>query len=68
MLLRTTEAARVIGIKASSIRQLERRGILSCVRDWNGHRRFPDSEVRRFKKELEAGQSSKRADDQKTDD
>jgi len=63
MLLRATEVGRLLGLKASSIRQLERRGFLSCVRDWNGHRRFPDNEVLRFKKELDAGESSKRSDD-----
>jgi len=57
MLLRATEVGRLLGLKASSIRQLERRGFLSCVRDWNGHRRFPDAAVQAFKKKLEAGES-----------
>lgn len=54
-LLRVTEAAKQLGVKPSSIRQLERRGLLPAVRDWNGHRRFKDSDISRLQKSLLRG-------------
>ena len=51
-LLRVKEAADLLGVKPTSIRQLDRKGILKAVRDWNGHRRFIDSDVVRLQESL----------------
>jgi len=51
-LLRVKESAELLGVKPTSIRQLERRGKLRAVRDWNGHRRFPEVEILRLRKFL----------------
>ena len=50
--LRVKEAAELLGVKAASIRQLERRGKLRAARDWNGHRRFPEVEILKLRKFL----------------
>jgi excisionase family DNA binding protein len=55
MLLRTKEAADRIGVKTASLRQLEKRGLIHCVRDWAGHRRFEESDVEEFQKKLRSG-------------
>lgn len=44
-LLRVKEAAELLGLKCSSVRVLERRGILRAIRDWSDHRRFREDEV-----------------------
>ena len=51
-LLRVGEAASLLGVKAWSVRQLDRRGILKAVRDWNGHRRFKETEILKLRKSL----------------
>ncbi len=51
-LLRVKEAADLLGVKPASIRQLERRGTLRAVRDWVGHRRFREDEVKAFGKKF----------------
>ena len=51
-LVLVTEAAKLLRVNPSSIRQLERRGLLAAVRDWNGHRRFRDSDISRLQKSL----------------
>ena len=51
-LLRVKESANLLGLKAASIRQLEKHGLLKSIRDWSGHRRFRESDVLKFKKEL----------------
>ena len=51
-LLRVKEAAELLGVKSSSVRQLARRGLLPCVRDWNGHRRFQEEEIIRLRRSL----------------
>jgi len=43
--LRVKEAAELLGVKSASVRQLEKRGLLSSVRDWSGHRRFREDGV-----------------------
>lgn len=58
-LLRVQEAANVLGVNASTIRQLERRGLLRAVRDWNGHRRFSQDEVENLSRRLLSGELSK---------
>jgi excisionase family DNA binding protein len=55
MLLRTKEAADRIGVKTASLRQLEKRGLIPCIRDWAGHRRFDESDVEAFQKRLKLG-------------
>lgn len=54
-LLRVKEAADRLGVKLSSVRQLAERGILSHLRDWNGHRRFKEEDVEAVRKRLCAG-------------
>jgi len=51
-LLRVGEAGDLMGVKGASIRQLEKKGKLRAVRDWNGHRRFKKSEILRFRDAL----------------
>jgi len=53
--LRTKETADSIGVKVSSVRILEQRGLLRAVRDWSGHRRFRESEVLKFRDRLLSG-------------
>jgi excisionase family DNA binding protein len=55
-LLRVKEAAEVLGVKPASIRQLEKRGLLPAVRDWNGHRRFKEADVLALPDSLNKGQ------------
>ena len=51
-LLRVKEVAELLGVKGSSVRQLEKRGLLTAIRDWSGHRRFREQEVLEFRKSL----------------
>jgi len=51
-LLRVKETAKLLGVKPSSIRQLEKRGLLNAVRDWSGHRRFLEKEILRYRHKL----------------
>jgi excisionase family DNA binding protein len=51
-LLRVKETAKLLGVKPSSIRQLEKRGLLKAVRDWSGHRRFLEQEIVRYRRML----------------
>jgi len=53
--LTVKEAADLLGVKGASVRQLERRGKLRAVRDWNGHRLFSDKDVQRLKDQLIKG-------------
>ena len=55
-LLRTKEAAEVLGVKASAIRVVEKRGLLHAVRDWSGHRRFEEGAVLKFRERLISGE------------
>jgi len=55
-LLRVKEAAEILGLKCSSVRLLERRGILRAIRDWSDHRRFREDDVRRLKQRLLRGE------------
>lgn len=48
--IRVKETADLLGVKSSSVRLLEKRGILRAVRDWSGHRRFREADVLRLKK------------------
>ena len=57
-LLRVKEAAELMGVKPSSIRQLERRGLLQAIRDWSSHRRFTQSDVERVRAMLLSGELS----------
>jgi len=51
-LLRVTESARLLGVKPSSVRRLEKLGLLKAVRDWSGHRRFLEKEIVRYRRIL----------------
>jgi DNA-binding transcriptional MerR regulator len=42
---RIGEVARLTGLHPSTIRNLERRGLLNPVRDWSGQRRFSDQDL-----------------------
>ena len=55
-LLRTKEAAEVLGVKASAIRVVEKRGLLHAVRDWSGHRRFEEGAVLELRRKLLSGE------------
>jgi DNA-binding transcriptional MerR regulator len=47
--LRTIDLARAAGVSIETIRRLERRGLLRCVRDYRGWRAFPPTEVARLR-------------------
>ena len=55
-LLRTKEAAEVLGVKANTVRVIERHGLLHAVRDWSGHRRFEEGAVLKFRERLLSGE------------
>jgi excisionase family DNA binding protein len=48
--MRVKETADLLGVKSSSVRLLEKRGMLRAVRDWSGHRRFKEADVLKLKK------------------
>ena len=45
--MRIQEFAQALGVSADTVRRLERRGVLTPVRDWAGHRRFTEADVDR---------------------
>src|SRR5262245_13019483 len=53
--MRTQEAARALGISASSLRRMERRGIVTMARDLNGHRRITPDGLRAIHRVLFPG-------------
>ena len=55
-LLRAKDAAEFLGLKPVSLRELDKKGLLHPVRDWAGHRRFPEDELRRFREQLLRGE------------
>jgi DNA-binding transcriptional MerR regulator len=57
-LLRSKEAAEFLGLKAVSLRELDKRGLLHPVRDWAGHRRFREEELISFRAKLLNGDLS----------
>ena len=54
-LLRVKEAADFLGLKTASIRELDRRGELTAVRDWADHRRFREDDLVAFRERLLSG-------------
>lgn len=48
-LMRIGEVARTIGLHETTIRRLERRGLLHPHRDWAGHRRFTAEDIARLR-------------------
>jgi len=54
-LLRASDAAKRLGLKAVSPRALEKHGLVSPIRDWAGHRRYKEDEIERLRKKLHAG-------------
>jgi len=57
-LLRSKEAAEFLGLKAVSLRELDKKGLLHPVRDWAGHRRFREEELVSFREKLLNGDLS----------
>ena len=47
-MLLISEVAKIVGLHPNTIIRLERRGLVKADRDWNGWRRFPESEVRKL--------------------
>lgn len=47
-IVRIGEAARETGVHPNTIRNLEKRGVITCGRDWRGHRRFTRADVARL--------------------
>lgn len=43
--MRITAAARALGISISTLKRLERQGVIQVQRDWNGDRRYTDSDI-----------------------
>ncbi len=54
-LIRVKEAADLLGVKCSSVRKLDERGVLRSIRDWSGHRRFQEQEVLEYRQSLLEG-------------
>jgi DNA-binding transcriptional MerR regulator len=48
--MRITEFAEKVGVHASTVRRYERAGLFHAQRDRQGHRRFGDDDVERFRK------------------
>ncbi len=57
-LLRSKEAAEFLGLKAVSLRELDKKGFLHPVRDWAGDRRFREEELISFRAKLLNGDLS----------
>jgi DNA-binding transcriptional MerR regulator len=43
--MRIQAFARALGVCADTIRRAERRGLLSPIRDWAGHRRYTEADL-----------------------
>lgn len=54
-LLRIKDAADTLGLKTQSLRQMEKAGLLHPVRDWAGHRRFREDDLRALQKRMLSG-------------
>ena len=53
--MRVSDAAKILGVSAMTLRRLEKSGIIKPLRDWNGWRRFDDRSLREAKKYLYPG-------------
>jgi len=43
--MRIAAAAKQLGISTSTLKRIERRGLIQVQRDWNGDRRYTDSDI-----------------------
>ena len=43
--MRIKEAAKQLGISPTTLKRLERAGLIQAQRDWNGDRRYTDSDI-----------------------
>lgn len=64
--MRISEFARRLGVSTDTVRRLERGGLLTPQRDWNGQRRFVDGDLevaRRllFDERVQLGSSKRRS-------
>lgn len=50
--MRIGKAARVLDIHPDTLRKLERQGVFKAQRDWRGHRRFTDDDLKRLQELL----------------
>ncbi len=50
--MRIGQLSKKLGICPDTIRRLEREGVITPRRDWNGHRRFTEEDLRRLKEFL----------------
>lgn len=55
-LLRITAASEILGVCPSSLRDLDKRGLLVAHRDWSGHRRYLESDVVEFREKMLRGE------------
>lgn len=49
---RISEAAKKIGVHPSTLRDLEKRGVITIRRDWSGFRVFNEEEIQSIEKNL----------------
>jgi len=70
MIVRISEAAGKIGVHPSTLRNLEKRGLIRINRDWAGFRIFSENEIEQIRERIfprekeptgEKGQESKEA-------
>ena len=50
--MRIGKISKITGFSTDTIRRLEREGVITPRRDWNGHRRFTEEDLRRLKEFL----------------
>ena len=43
--MRIAAAAKQLGISTSTLKRIERQGLIQVKRDWNGDRRYTDSDI-----------------------
>ena len=43
--MRIAQAAKQLGISPTTLKRLERQGLIQVQRDWNGDRRYTDSDI-----------------------
>ena len=50
--MRIGKISKITGFSTDTIRRLEREGVITPRRDWNGHRRFTEEDLKRLKEVL----------------
>ena len=50
--MRIGKISKITGFSTDTIRRLEREGVITPRRDWNGHRRFTEEDLKRLKEFL----------------